>query len=194
MNKFEIFSISAGWINGVIRDNKKEYFFDYSYLTNFIDDLMKALLYVNKEWAEDEKVFIFDTECEPVIDVWTLSMEDQKLSINIKTFEDDTKQKLEGEIVLEYNSYEFVQAFISGIKDMLGKYGLLGYRDAWEFEFPTSLFLQLIDLHTDQNLVQLVLLGEEDNVGIEIKGSSFNNECKILKEISEDRVKEEVFK
>ena len=37
---FHIHSISAGWMQGQISDGEKTHYFDYSYITNFLDDFI----------------------------------------------------------------------------------------------------------------------------------------------------------
>lgn len=184
MNKFEILSISAGWITGVIKDNNKEHLFDYSYIRNFLDNLMKALLYVNGAWPEDEKVFVFDNECEPVTEVWTLRKDNEKLNINITAFEDFTKQRFIEESVLVYDNYEFLTIFIFEIQSMLRKYGLLGYRDSWWHEFPISLFLKLIDIKEKKNLLSMSQIDIEENLGLEAQRSNLNNEIELIRNFS----------
>lgn len=58
---FHIFRIESGWIMGEFRNGSQTHFFDYSYITNFLEDFMKALLYVHGDWAQDEDVNQFKT-------------------------------------------------------------------------------------------------------------------------------------
>jgi hypothetical protein len=69
------------------------------------------------------------------------------------------------------------------MESVLQRYGLFGYRMEWESEFPLSLFLKIKDIASGRNNLRLsVVIPEEENAGIEVKGSDFSVECDILKE------------
>lgn len=184
MQTFKIYSISAGWIEGCLKDSKKKYYFDYSYLTNFTEDLMKALLCVFTDISEQENTNNFRAVWEPAEDAWKISLEKNKLYINIKNYEDDITAEYDEDITLEFNALDFLQDFINEMNKIIKKYGLLGYRKSWGYEFPTSLLLKLQDICSNNNILQIDVLTEEENFGRETEKTNLSSEIELLNNIT----------
>lgn len=71
--------ISAGWIKGEIKNQERCILIDASYITNFPEDIMVALLYVLGRWTEDEYRNSFYVEHEPAQSRWTIKLENEDL-------------------------------------------------------------------------------------------------------------------
>ncbi|WP_330945615.1 hypothetical protein, partial [Streptococcus anginosus] len=82
-------------------------------------------------------------------------LEKNKLYINIKNYEDDITAEYDEDITLEFNALDFLQDFINEMNEIIKKYGLLGYRKSWGYEFPTSLLLKLQDICSNNNILQI---------------------------------------
>lgn len=178
---FRIHSISAGWILGQISDGNKTHYFDYSYITNFPDDFMLALLTVGGHWPIDERKHRFRTEREPSIEYWTVSKVQDKLHIHIKTYKDRHTEVACKEVLLVCGYHKFLEDFIAEMERVLSVFGLLGYRVNWTYEFPISLFLKLKDSSKDINALSYGTLSAEDNVGSEVQVTDFARERELLK-------------
>lgn len=183
MQTFKIYSISAGWIAGYIKDDKNKYSFDYSYLTNFTEDLMKALLYVFTDILELKNANNFRAVWEPAEDAWNISLEKNKLYINIKNYEDDITAEYDEDITLEFNSFDFLEDFVNEMNEVIKNYGLLGYRKSWGYEFPTSLLLKLQDICSNHNTLNIDIIAENENFGCETEKTSFHSEIESLNNI-----------
>lgn len=177
---FHIHSISSGWILGQISDGNNTHHFDNSYLTNFLDDFMLALLTVGGQWPADEGKHEFRTELEPAIEHWTLSRNLDQLHIHIKTYEDEATKVADEEVTLVCDYRSFLAEFISEMERVLSIYGLVGYRENWTFEFPVSLYLKLKDIAGDKNNLSYRTLSAEDNCGCEVRVTDYTAEKDLL--------------
>lgn len=178
---FKIMSISAGWLMGEISDGQHTHFFDYSYLTDFMDDFMLALLTVHGDWPEDEGKNRFKAELEPAIDRWTVSKEQDELHINIKTYGDVLSKSVDEEINLTCDYYDFLNDFIKEMDRVLSCYGLIGYRENWTYEFPLSLYLKLKNICKSKNHMEYKTLSADDNCGTEVLVSNYSREIELLR-------------
>lgn len=180
---FTILRISSGWIMGEMKNASQKHFFDYSYLTNFIEDIMKALLYVHGDWAQDEPVNHFKAVWEPAMDMWEMTLTENTLSIDIKHYNDMEGKEYREQSNYEFNYYEFLEAFIMTMKDMLNKYGLLGYRESWGYEFPISLLVKLLDISRKSGRIKLGEITKEDNLGLEASKTDIDVEVALVNEL-----------
>lgn len=180
---FHIHSISSGWILGQISDGNKIHYFDYSYITNFLDDFMLALLTVSGQWPADERKNRFRTELEPAIEYWTLSKVQDKLYMHIKNYKDREAEVACKEVSLVCEYHRFLADFISEVERVLSIFGLVGYRENWTYEFPISLFIKLKDSFNDINTLSYGTLFAEENMGSEVRVSDFTSERELLKMI-----------
>lgn len=178
---FHIHSISAGWIMGQMNDGNKIHYFDYSYITNFLDDFMLALLTVSGRWPADEQKNSFRTELEPAIEYWTVSKFQDKLHINIKCYKNRKAEVACEEVLLVCEYRRFLADFILEMERVLSVFGLVGYRENWSYEFPMSLFLMLKDSSNGINTLSYVTLSAEDNVGSEVQVTDFTSEKELMK-------------
>lgn len=178
---FHIHSISAGWIMGQISDGNKIHYFDYSYITNFLDDFVLALLTVSGQWPADERKHSFRTELEPAIEYWTVAKFQDKLHIHIMSYKNREAEVACKEVLLVCEYHRFLAAFISEVERVLLVFGLVGYRENWTYEFPISLFLKLKDSFNDTNTLSYGTLSAEDNIGSEVQVTDFTSERELIK-------------
>ncbi len=177
---FKIMSISAGWIMGEISDGTEKHFFDYSYLTNFLDDLMKALLYVYGDWEQDELCNKFRAELEPAVEDWELSVSQGVLDINIKTYACEQSRQIKAENTIKIDFVEFLAAFVVEMERVIKYYGLVGYRENWSYEFPLSLFFRLKNIVQGQNELVLGEKLAEEHFGTQAVVSDCVKEIELL--------------
>lgn len=179
--RFQVMGLYAGWIDGTLECGGDCHFFSYSYLTNFLDDLMKALLYVDGHWPQDEPVSSFRAECEPAVEDWTMQKEGDSLTIRIVTYQDEHDKEARDPQTLCVSYREFVGAFIQGMREMLQKYGLYGYRREWqEAEFPVGLFAKLMAVYRGEDVGMLHVVTSEENFGTEVQASDLEKELGLL--------------
>lgn len=182
---FKIMSISAGWIMGEIGDGEQKHFFDYSYITNFLNDFMETLLCIHGEWEPYAYKDKFRTELEPAIEDWHICREQDKMIINIKNYESEYSDKVEREIYLTFDFYEFMAEFVQEMDRILERYGLVGYRENWSFEFPVGLYLMLKNICKGQNRLAISKLIAEQHFGTDATVSDLDKELKLLREALE---------
>ncbi len=180
----QITRISVGWIEGIIQDEHTKIYFNNSYMDNFLDDFMLAVLTVLNEYPADYHKETFRATIEPATAKWNFSLAVQDIHIReiVYGYYNDPETIL-GDTTVILNKDVFLQDFIAEMESVLQRYGLFGYRMEWESEFPLSLFLKIKDIASGKNDLRLsVVIPEEENAGIEVKGSDFSVECDILKE------------
>lgn len=66
---FQILRISSGWIMGEMQDDSLKHFFDYSYINDFVNDMMLALIYVHGDLTDDGPKNTFVAHREPATDI-----------------------------------------------------------------------------------------------------------------------------
>ena len=177
---FNIFRISSGWIMGEIKNDSQEFVFDYSYMTNFLDDMMKVLLVLHGDWAKDEEADKFKATWEPATDVWEMDLEGEIFFIRIKQYQDFECTEYKEEKKFRFDYYEFLNSFNNTMKELLDKYGLLGYRESWGREFPLSLYLKLLDISKKRNIIKLEEISEENNFGLDANRTDIKAEVALM--------------
>ena len=180
MNKtFSIRQIISGWMTFIIWDGRKEYFYDVSYLTNFPDDFMMALLTAVGRWPEDERKNRFTTDEEPRFSEWEVSSEGDDLVFRVVAYESSIRKEKSEEIVIRVKRDDFLEDFLSEMSDVLRRFGLLGFRTEWSYEFPLSLFLSLKNAY-DGRLDPVTWKDGSDNMGREYRSTDFAKEKEMM--------------
>lgn len=185
MVSFKIYSVSAGQIEGKIivgtsLENYTEYYFSYSYLSNFLDDLVKGLLAVNNSLEDNSDSNTFTAYWEPAIDDWKLEKQNEKLKITVISYSDKTRQEKKNTAFIECNYYKFVKAIITGLTELIKETGFYGYRTEWEKEFPFSLYLKLADIIQDKQTIFTTERSLEDTQGFGGVSSDYIAELRLL--------------
>lgn len=134
MNLLKIKNIEFGWIDGYIGDGKNNVEFSYSYMTDFLGDLLKETLCV----LDNKKEYgIVNTEIEPGSDFWKIVCDEKTIVISLFLYEkhdyilDTTEDylKIERSLINEKGDYnfeftieDFIDNFINEIEDNIDKY------------------------------------------------------------------------
>lgn len=182
---FRIDRLSAGWITGAVTDGTAEILFDNSWMTDFPNDLMLALLTVLGDYPADAHRETFRAELEPAVAEWTLSAEGDDLCFHVTTYEDGSMVKVLSQETVTLNKAVFLRDFTLEMDALLNRFGLLGYRMEWDSEFPLSLYLRIKDIAAGQNTAGAAgAVSPEDNWGTEACASDFRAERAILDSIS----------
>lgn len=179
---FNIDGIYAGWIVGNISDSNDSYYFHASYLTDFPNDLMLALLTALGDWDPDERKDRFKVEMEPAVSKLQISLEGKELVFDIATFESEHAEREKRHDIVRVDKDRFLDDFLSTMSDVLHKFGLLGYRKEWSYEFPLSLYLKLYDLHNG-NRIKTEQGSAKDNIGQEYVRTDLDVEKGLIGEI-----------
>lgn len=183
MIQIEFFSIDAGWISGQINVADVEYYFHYSYITNFLDDLLKSLLYIDNQLEDELYLEHFIAHWEPAIDDWYFVKDNQKLSMTIKSYEDESRKNIIENIVIECDYYEFVDCLIQGLTLFIKKIGLYAYHIEWGEEFPLSYYLKLKDICQKEQRIHLKELTLEETYGRGGRVSNIFEELELFTQI-----------
>ena len=176
---FTIKQILCGWLTFIIRDGENEYFYDVSYITNFPDDFMLALLSALGKWPADECRNRFKTDEEPRFSEWEVSAEGDDLVFHVASYESSQKKEKPQVVVIRVNRDAFLKDFLDEMNDVLHRFGLYGFRLEWTYEFPMSLFLCLKDAYAESVNPVLQKDGAE-NMGREYLSTDFNLEKKMM--------------
>ena len=162
MVDIEFHTVHVGWIEGRIMSNEKDIYFSYSWITNFLDDLLKAVLYIGGH-IEDTNLEKFTAESEPAVDDWLLSKKENVLMIDIKSYENNTRKELIENIIIQCDYYDFIKSLFNALTKLIEKIGLYGYRIEWDEEFPLALYLKLYDIVNNTHFFDLKELTIEES-------------------------------
>lgn len=179
---FQVWQISAGWFRGCITDSQTKIMFDNSWMTNFPEDLMLAILCALGELPDEKNRTVFYAELEPARAKWALSADAENLSVHVTVYENDspTAAVLEDQTAV-FDKNLFLRDFTAEMGHVLHRFGLFGYRSEWGSEFPVSLYLKIRDLAACQ---QTISCDDEvpaaDNMGEEAVRSDFAAERRML--------------
>lgn len=75
----------------------------------------------------------------------------------------------------------FLTDFLREMERILVLYGLVGYRENWNYEFPLSLYLMLKNISKGKNKLAINKLKPEEHYGTEALASDFDKEIKLLR-------------
>lgn len=179
---FTILQISSGWFMGEINNGQDGVLFDASYLTNFPDDFMRALLYALGRWPQDERsVCSFTMDSEPIVTDWEITTVEDYFVFRTSEYDPDRFRDCKTEKVLRIPIRSFLKDFLSEYNSVLNRFGLYGYRCEWGYEFPLSLFLQLSDIYNDSSEIVSTIGDDVENSGLKHKSVDFEKELSYLK-------------
>lgn len=181
MVDIEFHTVNAGWIEGRIITDEKDIYFSYSWITNFLDDLLKAVLYVGG-YIDDTNLEKFTAESEPAVDDWLLSKKENELMIDIISFEDDTRKELIENDRLQCDYHDFIKNLFNALTKLIKKIGLYAYRIEWDAEFPLALYLRLYDIVKDTHFFDLKEIPFEESYR-QGQTTDVNNELALLTDI-----------
>ena len=180
---FSIEEVNAGWIRGNLSGEGGKIFFDASYITNFLDDFMLALLTALGKWPADERKNIFRVEEEPAVLVWDISLKNDSFLFHVTTYKSADDRNVLSDGSVRVKREKFLKDFIGEMSGILKRFGLFGFRSEWVLhEFPLSLYLMLKDAAGNNSLTVAKRDGS-DNCGREYESTDFEAELRLLKDI-----------
>jgi len=145
--RFEYELTGIGWANGCIEMNSSTVYFATSYITDALNDMLKALNALIPEvslYPVSETQFEWNEE--PSGTIWTLSkISDDTLRVQIMSFEDLRNKKKQVIGLDETGSIlEFTRAVVQALDLLLKQHGREGYKEKWiNYEFPMNKYLKL---------------------------------------------------
>jgi len=151
--KYELTGI--GWADGCIEMNSSTVYFATSYITDALDDMLKALNALIPELSSyPVSKTQFEWNEEPGGTVWTLSKIDDSLHVQITSFEDLRNKKQQ---VIELDEtcsiVEFTGAVVQALDLLLRQNGREGYKEKWvNYDFPMDNYLKLKGFIEDKEL------------------------------------------
>jgi len=185
---FKIDQVSSGWFEGVVTDKSKSIYFSASYLTDFPNDLMNAMLYALGRIPKDgDGKDSFKIEYEPAVGKWNISIDNDNFIITEKIYDDDNFKKETVSTTVIVPKDFFLHDFLMEMKKIINMFGLIGYRTEWGYEFPLSLYMQLWDVfrkNKDLIIKEKVVDGPE-NLGVNYEMTDFVRECEIILSLKE---------
>ncbi|OAH59272.1 MULTISPECIES: hypothetical protein [Bacillaceae] len=147
--EFKYCLTGSGWATCFIEVNSQKFEFTASYLSDCLDDFLKALMYLNIHCVPKYELKK-QTECEwdgePEGIVWSFELKEKwMLSLKVMYYEDlDDKENQELLIKTEYPYDDFLRKVVIEVDSLIKRNGLVVYREKWnEFDFPLSAFLKL---------------------------------------------------
>ncbi|MEV5024543.1 hypothetical protein [Paenibacillus sp. LPE1-1-1.1] len=150
--KYEL--TGRGWASGFIEMNSNTVYFATSYITDALDEMLKALILLNPELSPyPVSNSQFEWNEEPGGTVWKFRKIDDLLNVQIMSFENLRNKK---QLVIELNEScsisEFSEAVVQALELLLSLHGKEGYKEKWvNYDFPTHNYLKLKGFVTKKN-------------------------------------------
>ncbi|WNR46892.1 hypothetical protein [Paenibacillus roseipurpureus] len=145
--RFEYELTGIGWADGSIEMNSSTVYFSTSYITDALNDMLKAINALIPEVSPYSVSRVqFEWNEEPGGTVWTLSkIDNDSLRVQIISFENlrNKKQKVI-ELDETCSILEFTGAVVQALDLLLKQYGREGYKEKWvNNDFPMDRYLKL---------------------------------------------------
>ncbi|MGO4183010.1 hypothetical protein AB4Z17_17620 [Paenibacillus sp. TAF43_2] len=134
--------------------NSNTFYFATSYITDALDEMLKALILLNPELSPfTVSNSQFEWNEEPGGTVWKFRKIDDLLHVQIMSFENLRNKK---QLVIELNEscsiLEFSEAVVQALDLLLSLHGKKGYKEKWvNYDFPTNNYLKLKGFVTKKN-------------------------------------------
>jgi hypothetical protein len=150
--KYEL--TGRGWVSGFIEMNSNTFYFATSYITDALDEMLKALILLNPELSPfPVSNSQFEWNEEPGGTVWKFRKIDDLLHVEIMSFENLQNKK---QLVIGLNEScsitEFSEAVVQALDLLLSLHGKEGYKEKWvNYDFPTNNYLKLKGFVTKKN-------------------------------------------
>jgi hypothetical protein len=186
--RFKYILNGSGWAEGFIEVNSQKCEFNPSYLTDALGDLLEGLVEVTFNTNHKQRHFntvFFDWDEEPNGLEWMLApLEDGKVSIKIKSFDDiSSKDNEQGIYVLNSvcNLKDLTEEIIKEVDSLIKNHGVVGYKESWvNHEFPLGSFLKLKHYLKENKKIELDYIeGENKGYGGYYK-SALSTELTLL--------------
>lgn len=178
--KFKYKLVGNGWAECFFEINSQTFTFAVSYVTDALTYLLETLIEINPIYMDSAYVkdgISFKWNGEPVELQWSF----QVLSngkILIKVIEDDGfGEEIISKINAECSYDDFLSEIIREMKVLLNKYGIVGYKDNWGYDFPITALIQLNYYLKNKALYPFTTIIEDYS---ELNCSDLNNDLKEL--------------
>ena len=153
---FKYDMLQTGWGKAEITWDSCTIVYEPSYISDPYGDMIRAVCSIlpglcpEYPQKSSSRVHWYMAPLEIVID---LEYREQNLLIAITQFDESGPQTKKTIILNEtIDTRSFVGALVDSGRDMLMKYGFLGYRhNSVNFEFPMSAFLKLLNYHSGKS-------------------------------------------
>lgn len=181
--KFEYRLSGLGWADGLIEIDPNICYFTTSYMTNALDDFLKALLHLIPACVPDyesKAQTIFDWYAEPAGTMWTLSrINEDNIHIKIVSYKDiDHKQDPETEIDSTCRTIDFVETVVKSLDLLIKTHGIVGFKECWyEHDFPLSSFLKLKNFYITSTNFSVI---EYEDKGCQLAKTDINKDIELL--------------
>ncbi len=178
--KFKYRLTGTGWAECFLEINSQTCTFDVSYLTDALKYLLETLLeinplYMDKDYVKDGSSFKWEGEPQELH--WNFDVL-PKGKILIRVTEDDGYgEEITSKINAECDYDEFLSEIIREMKALLKKYGVVGYKDNWGYDFPLTALIQLNYYLKNKTLYPFTMIIEDYS---ELSCSDLNNDLNEL--------------
>ncbi len=180
-----------GWATVYLKINDKEEYFNPSYFSEALIDLLDSVMILMPEFTPNDEIketSSFEWEQEPAIAIWTLKkLGKEQLEISIRLYKDGTKKLNErdlGETLIEEqcNRNDLINEIVDSLDQLVKKYGLVGYRENWyRGDFPIGRYLKLKNYVLSGQTINYELINEGEHN--EYRKTSLRTEMNILTEL-----------
>jgi hypothetical protein len=179
--KFE-YKFGGRWIvDGFIEINSQRSSFDVTYVTDCLRNLLNALMYLNPDCVSKDDGLRTNTSCqwdaEPCITAWNFTSKPDGMLHVIVTHEVEGKIGNITDIDTECSYDSLLEVIIREVDSVIKKYGIVGYKENWDHEFPLSTFLKLKNYLLNKK--PYLLKEVRDDYG-EIKVSNVYNDIELF--------------
>lgn len=182
---------SVGWAKVTLEMNGKEMFFNPSYLTEPLVDLLSSLMTLLPEFTPVDEVVkssTFEWDQEPAIVEWKLEkLNAKQIRIIINQYKDGIKElngnELREQLLSEVcDIREFISHIVSSLDMVISKYGLIGYRENWyRGDFPIGRYLKLKHYCLHESPISIDVINEKE--WNEYRKTSLDYELEMLKSL-----------
>ncbi|UHA71924.1 hypothetical protein [Paenibacillus sp. 481] len=187
--KFTYELSGIGWASGMLEINNQESYFNVSYLSEPIKDLLDGLLQLLPGCVPEDELqteVTFEWYSEPGGLKWMLKcLGHEKLNISIVSYADmycKSEANKSVEIETECSLFDFINEVVLAFEQLIVKHGFVGYRSTWcRGEFPLS---SLLILKNYMNTRKPFPSEIDYNDGIEVEKTSIKEEMKLLLQVT----------
>ncbi|MDQ6600719.1 hypothetical protein [Bacillus salipaludis] len=170
--------MGTGWAECFFEINSQAFTFAASYVTDALKYLLETLIDINPLYmdpAYDD--FSFKWNGEPNELEWNFQvLSNGKIVIKV-TENDGFGEGLTSKIKTECNYDDFLSEIIREMKALLKKYGIVGYKDNWGYDFPVTELIQLNYYLKSKTSYPFTTIIEDYS---ELNCSDLNNDLKEL--------------
>ncbi|PWK14857.1 hypothetical protein [Tumebacillus permanentifrigoris] len=150
--KFTYVLSGIGWADVSLEVEEQKFYFDASYISDALRDLLAGLLHLISGGRDDgdrTKPFYFNWYGEPTVARWMLELRDEEhVRIKIDVFPDESVVDMGGERQVPIDAIvpknDLIHVVVSAIRLLIRTTGVIGYQSTWNHhEFPLQSFLKL---------------------------------------------------